>query len=273
MNVSVRQAVYRWYARRLRSRLRGLPLPQHVAIIMDGNRRWARRQGFDDLSTGHRHGAEHLGQVLGWCEELGIGQVTVFVVSIDNLRKRDAGEVDFLMRLAEQKSGEVLAGPANRWQIRIAGQINVLPDSTARALKEVEEATMHLGTGLCLTLAIGYDGRVEIMDALRSLLLRHAEAGRTTEEVAESLTSADVAAHLYTRGLPDPDLVIRTSGEQRLGGFLLWQTIRSDLYFCEVNWPGFRQVDFLRALRAYAARAARSSDIGCDLVGSGERRS
>lgn len=262
MSASVRQAVYRCYARRLRSRLRGMSLPRHVAIIMDGNRRWARRHGLDDLSAGHRHGAEHLGQVLGWCEELGIGQVTMFVVSIDNLRKRDAGEVDFLMRLAEQKSGEILAGSANRWQIRIAGQIDMLPDSTARVLKEVEEATRNLGSGLCLTLAIGYDGRSEIIEALRSLLLREAEAGRTTEELAGSLTDADIAAHVYTRGMPDPDLVIRTSGEQRLGGFLLWQTIRSDLYFCEVNWPGFRQVDFLRALLAYATRIARSTAAG-----------
>jgi short-chain Z-isoprenyl diphosphate synthase len=259
---SVRRAVYRCYARRLRSRLRGRQLPRHVAIIMDGNRRWARHQGLDDLSAGHRHGAEHLGQVLGWCEQLGIEQVTVFVVSIDNLRKRDAGEVDFLMRMAEQKSGEVLAGPANRWQIRIAGQIDLLPDSTARALKEVEEATRDLGSGLCLTLAIGYDGRAEIIAALRGLLLREAEAGRTTAELARSLTDADIAAHLYTHGLPEPDLVIRTSGEQRLGGFLLWQTIQSDLYFCEVNWPGFCQVDFLRALHAYATRIARSTADG-----------
>jgi short-chain Z-isoprenyl diphosphate synthase len=209
--------------------------------------------GHADPSHGHRSGAGHLDQLLGWCAGLGVDQVTVFVASIDNLRRRETREVDLLMELAERVSAEWLARPVHRWRVQVAGQLDVLPGSTARALKRVVEATRDTGPGQ-LTLAIGYDGRTEIVDALRGLLERAARAGTSPAELAERLTAGDIAAHLYTRGTPDPDLVIRTSGELRLGGFLLWQAAHSELYFCDVYWPGFRQVDFLRALRTYATR-------------------
>lgn len=226
---------------------------------MDGNRRWARRAGLDSVSAGHQQGAEHLARVLEWCADLGITQVTAFVCSADNLRKRDDGEVGFLMRLAEQGVEQRLARPDNRWRLHLAGQLDILPDSTARALKAAAAATQDRA-GYDLTLAIGYDGRTEIADAVRGLLDDAARAGETVESLAASLDPERIAAHLYTGGLPDPDLVIRTSGEQRLGGFLLWQTAHSELYFCDVYWPGFRRVDFLRALRSYAARQARFAD-------------
>lgn len=251
--MGLREIAYRWYARRLRAQLAGGPVPAHVAVIMDGNRRWARQHGLAGPSQGHQAGAEHLERMLGWCAELGIDQVTVFVASLDNLRKRDRAEVDFLMRLAERGARERLAGPAGRWRLRVAGQ-NVLPAATAQALKHAVEATRDRGDGRVLTLAIGYDGRAEIVDALRDLVEAAARTGLTTAELARTLTAGDIAGHLYAPGLPDPDLVIRTSGERRLGGFLLWQTVHSELYFCEVHWPGFRKVDFLRALRSYAAR-------------------
>lgn len=250
----LRGTAYRLYERRLRRQLAGGPAPRHVAVIMDGNRRWARQMGFDNPSVGHRHGAEHLERLLGWCAEVGIDQVTVFVASLDNLRKRAAGEVDFLMQLAEQVIAERLARPASHWRIHVAGQLDDLPDSTARALKHAEEATRDRDTGHHLTLAIGYDGRLEVAEAVRSLLAREAAAGTSIERLAATLTTEDITAHLSTGGLADPDLVIRTSGERRLGGFLLWQTVRSELYFCDVYWPGFRRLDFLRALRAYATR-------------------
>jgi short-chain Z-isoprenyl diphosphate synthase len=252
--MTLRGLGYRLYERRLRRQLTGGPVPRHVAVIMDGNRRWARQMGFDNPSVGHRHGAEHLDRLLGWCAEVGIGQVTVFVASLDNLRKRSAGEVDFLMQLAEQVIAERLARPASRWRIRLAGQLDTLPDSTARALKRAEEATRGRDFDHHLTLAIGYDGRLEVVEAVRSLLVREARAGTSIDQLAAALSTEDITAHLYTRDLADPDLVIRTSGERRLGGFLLWQTVRSELYFCDVYWPGFRRLDFLRALRAYAAR-------------------
>jgi short-chain Z-isoprenyl diphosphate synthase len=245
------------YARRLRARLAGGPVPRHVAIIMDGNRRWARQNGFSNVSVGHRYGAEHIEDVLGWCAGLGIRYVTVFVASIDNLAKRSASEVGFLMQVAERLIPERLARPGGRWRIHVAGHLDVLPDSTVRALKLAEEATRDRDTDAHLTLAVGYGGRAEVVDALRSLLREEAAAGTSLAALAETITPDDIAAYLYTSGQPDPDLVIRTSGEQRLSDFLLWQTAGSELHFCDVYWPAFRYVDFLRALRSYADRKRR----------------
>ena len=243
---------YRWYGRRLRRRVVAGPVPEHVAVIMDGNRRWARQMGLDNLSVGHQHGAEHLQRLLEWCADLGIIQVTVFVASIDNLTRRDVDEVSFLMHLAERVIAARLTQPTNRWRVHLAGHLDTLPDSTTIALKDAVEVTRDREYDL--TVAIGYDGRVEIADAVRCLLQREAQAGTTTAELAARLTADDIAAHLYVPGLADPDLIIRTSGEQRLGGFLMWQSAYSDMCFCDVYWPGFRHIDFLRALRTHAAR-------------------
>jgi short-chain Z-isoprenyl diphosphate synthase len=136
------------------------------------------------------------------------------------------------------------------------GALDLLPDSTVRVLKEAAEAT-HEKDGLLVNVAIGYGGRREITDAVRSLLQEHASKGASLEEVAEVLDVEHIADHLYTRGQPDPDLVIRTSGEQRLSGFLLWQSAHSEFYFCDALWPDFRRIDFLRALRSYALRERR----------------
>jgi short-chain Z-isoprenyl diphosphate synthase len=256
--MSLRGVIYGLYARRLRAQLASGPVPRHLAIIIDGNRRWARQMGLADVSLGHQRGAEHIDEVLGWCADAGITHVTIFVASIDNLSKRAPTEIDFLMRLAEGVIPERLAAASGRWQLHLAGQLDLLPDSTARALKQAEEATRDRATGSHVTLAIGYSGRAEIASAVRSLLHEEAQAGTTAGQLARTLTDEDIARHLYTAGQPDPDLVIRTSGEQRLSDFLPWQTARSELYFCDVYWPGFRQVDLLRALRAYSARSRRS---------------
>ncbi|WIM92724.1 polyprenyl diphosphate synthase [Actinoplanes oblitus] len=254
---SLKAAAYTLYARRLRTRLAGAALPRHVAMVMDGNRRWARQMGFDDPRIGHRYGAEHLDEVLGWCWAAGIRHVTVFVASVDNVTKRDPGEVDNLMRMIEQVVATRLARADSRWQVHLAGRLDVLPDSTRHALKLAEEATRDNGAEFHVAVAIGYDGRDEIVSALRSLLEAEARAGRTVDDIAQRLTADRIAEHLYTHGQPDPDLVIRTSGEHRMSGFLLWQAAYSELHFCDVYWPGFREVDFLRALRSYAARHRR----------------
>ncbi|HVQ95940.1 MAG TPA: polyprenyl diphosphate synthase [Mycobacteriales bacterium] len=250
--MSVRAVAYLTYARWLRFRLAGRPVPRHVAIVMDGNRRWARQRGLSSASQGHRHGAEHLEDVLGWCADVGITHVTVFAVSADNLRRRAPGEIEFLLRVGERLVADRLARPAGRWQVHLIGRLDLLPDSTAHALKLARDATR--GRDLHLTLAVGYSGRQEVVDALRSLLTDRAAAGDTLAGVAGTLADGDLAGHLGTAGQPDPDLVIRTSGEQRLSDFLLWQTAGSELYFCDAYWPGFRHIDFLRALRSYAAR-------------------
>jgi short-chain Z-isoprenyl diphosphate synthase len=253
----VQRQAYRWYARRLRAQLAGGPVPRHVAIVMDGNRRWARQMGFENPSVGHRYGAEHVDEVLGWCADIGIRHVSIFVASGDNLRKRAPAEVGFLMELIERVVAERLAGRASRWRLHLAGRLDTLPDSARHALKLARDASLDRTAGFELTIAIGYDGREEIVDAVRSLLIAAAAAGTTVEELAERLSIEDVSGHVYTADQPDPDLIIRTSGEQRMSGFLLWQGVRSELYFCDVYWPGFRHVDFLRALRSYARRLTR----------------
>ena len=145
---------------------------------------------------------------------------------------------------------------AQGWHVKPVGALDLLPVETAQVLKDAAEATAAT-PGLLVNVAVGYGGRREIADAVRSLLYDHATKGTSIEELAEILDVEHIADHLYTAGLPDPDLVIRTSGEQRLGGFMLWQSVHSEFYFCDAYWPAFRRVDFLRALRSYAARHRR----------------
>ncbi|WP_326954132.1 polyprenyl diphosphate synthase [Amycolatopsis sp. NBC_01286] len=245
------------YARRLRKQLDDTALPGHVGLIMDGNRRWARQQGMANPSLGHWYGAEHAERVLSWCESLGIRYVTVFLCSTENLTSRADGEVAFLMDVVERLATDRLARPGARWRVHVAGAVDLLPASTARALKHAAEATRECPTGAHVTLAIGYGGRQEIVDGLRDLLTERATSGGTLTEVAETLTVDDVAAHLYAPEHPEPDLIIRTSGEQRLSNFLLWQGAYAELHFCDAYWPAFRDIDFLRALRSYAGRQRR----------------
>jgi short-chain Z-isoprenyl diphosphate synthase len=249
--------LYQMYAKRLRRSLNGAALPRHVAVAMDGNRRWARSQGFADAGVGHRYGAEHLDDLLGWCAQIGIDHVTVYVASVDNLHKREGGEVAHLMAMVEEVVAERLVRPGNGWRLHLAGQLEHLPDSTAAALKTAVEATAGRDGGH-LTVAIGYDGQSEIVDAVRSLLEQEAARGTGIGDLAASLSEGDIDAHRYTPDLPEADLIIRTSGERRLSSFLLWQSAKAELYFCDVYWPGFRHVDFLRALRDYARRRAHA---------------
>jgi short-chain Z-isoprenyl diphosphate synthase len=247
---------YRIYAGRLRRQLAGSPMPNHVGLIMDGNRRWARQMGLADPSVGHRYGADHVQDVLKWCQKADIKHVTVFVCSTENLANRSDAEVSYLMQVIEQVVAVNLSRDPT-WQVHIAGALDLLPDSTAAALKRAVEASRDCTTGAHVTLAVGYGGRQEVIDALRALLHEQAMAGTSLDELAETVTTEDIARHLYTAGLPDPDLVIRTSGELRLSNFLLWQSAYSELYFCEAYWPAFREIDFLRALRSFAARRRR----------------
>ena len=253
----LRDLAYGLYSRKLRRELSGATLPRHVGLIMDGNRRWARQAGLASPSLGHKHGAEHVEDLLNWCERAGITHVTVFVCSAENLQRRADAEIAFLMQVVEDVLAVRLARPQATWQVHTAGTLDVLPASTARALKAAVEATRECATGAHVTLAVGYGGRQEVIDAIRALLYEQAEGGGTLTGLAEILTTDDIARHLYTAGQPDPDLIIRTSGEQRLSGFLPWQSAHSELYFCDAYWPAFREIDFLRALRSFAARQNR----------------
>ncbi len=250
----VREALTTLYERRLARVVLSGDLPRHVGVIIDGNRRWAKAIGLEDVNDGHRRGADKIADLLRWCDEAGVEVVTLFLLSTDNLQ-RPEHELTPLMRIIEGVACD-LARPGRNWNLRAVGALELLPAETVAVLREAEEDTRDR-PGVSVNLAVGYGGRRDIADAVRSLLAEHAERGTTLPELIEVLDVEHISEHLYTRGQPDPDLVIRTSGEQRLSGFLLWQTAHSEFYFTDVYWPEFRRVDFLRALRDYAARNRR----------------
>ncbi len=253
--MAVRDLLYSLYERRLGRELRTVTeRPRHVAVMLDGNRRWARETGLMDVNDGHRAGAAKIADLLAWCEEARVEIVTLWLLSTDNL-KRPPEELAPLLEIIADVVDE-LAGPQGRWRLRIVGALDLLPSAMAERLTAAAARTEGR-TGLDLNVAVGYGGRQEIADAVRKLLLQHAERGGTIEELAEILDVDHIAANLYTSGQPDPDLVIRTSGEQRLSGFLMWQSAHSEFWFCDTYWPAFRKVDFLRALRDYSKRHRR----------------
>jgi short-chain Z-isoprenyl diphosphate synthase len=251
----VRTALLRIYESRVWVGLEGKPLPRHVGVMCDGNRRWAREMGYVDPNDGHRVGAANIKRLLEWSDQAGVEHVTLYLLATNNL-SRPAKELDPLLQIIEDLANE-LAEDGNPWQLKMVGALDLLPAHHANALKAAQERTRDRSGGVKVNMAVGYGGRREITDAVRSLLHEHARNGGTIEELAEILDVDHIAEHLYTKGQPDPDLVIRTSGEQRLSDFLLWQSAHSEFYFCDVNWPGFRRVDFLRALRSYADRQRR----------------
>jgi short-chain Z-isoprenyl diphosphate synthase len=250
--MNLRDLVYGLYSRRVERRLDVSQAPKHIGVILDGNRRWAKASG-GSPEQGHRAGADKISEMLGWCEETGVEVVTLWLLSTDNL-DRPADQLVPLLGIIEDAVTELAA--TGRWRVHHVGTMDLLPSHTQSVLKEAEQATDGV-TGILVNVAVGYGGRQEIADAVRSLLHEHAGRGTAIEDLAEILDVEHIAEHLYTRGQPDPDLVIRTSGEQRLSGFMLWQSAHSEYYFCEVFWPAFRKVDFLRALRDYAARHRR----------------
>jgi short-chain Z-isoprenyl diphosphate synthase len=248
--------VYRMYERRLAHELDPERMPRHIGVMVDGNRRWARAFGAS-TQQGHQAGADRILEFIGWCDELGIPVVTLYMLSTDNLT-RDPQELAPLLeiikttahRLAEPRHGRAAA------RVQPVGAVDILPADLADCLHAVAEETKD-NTGIHINVAVGYGGRREIVDAVRELLVEADAAGRSAADVAAELSVDQISDRLYTRGQPDPDLVIRTSGEQRLSGFLMWQSAYSEFYFCEALWPDFRRVDFLRALRDYASRQRR----------------
>jgi short-chain Z-isoprenyl diphosphate synthase len=247
--------MYAVYEKRLTQLLDRDRLPEHVAIICDGNRRWAREAGFEDVSHGHRVGAERIADMLSWCDELGIGTVTIYLLSTENLQ-RPSEELDALMEIVPDIVDEI-AAPGRGWRVRLVGNIDQLPAAAAQRLKAAADRTVRHDDRLNVNVAVGYGGRQEIVDAVRDLLTDHVAAGETGEQLVEAVTVEAIDRNLYTKGQPDPDLVIRTSGEQRLSGFLLWQSAYSEIWFTDAYWPEFRRVDFLRALRDFGARNRR----------------
>lgn len=229
-------------------------LPKHVAMILDGNRRWAKQRSLGTAALGHRAGAAKFREFLVWCDDLEISVATLYLLSTDNLKGRATDELDGLFEIIADLAEDL--SHYRNWQVQHVGSIEGLPEPLVHVLESAERRTAS-NTGLHVNLAVGYGGRREIADAMRSIVCDHEKNGGSIDSLAEVLTPELIADHLYTGGQPDPDLVIRTSGEQRLSDFMLWQSAHSEFYFVEALGPDMREVDFLRALRAYATRERR----------------
>ncbi|MBP3037235.1 isoprenyl transferase [Arthrobacter sp. zg-ZUI100] len=244
--------VYAYYERKLRRSLSTDRIPGHIGVMVDGNRRWAKLAGAP-TADGHQAGADKILEFLGWCQELGVRRVTLYMLSTDNLN-RDPDELDPLLDII----GNTLDRLGEKGDLRVnaVGALDILPADLSRKLNALGASTAD-AEGLHVNVAIGYGGRREIVDAVKELLNDAAAHGKTIAEITDELCDTQISEYLYTRGQPDPELVIRTSGEQRLSGFLMWQSAYSEFYFCEALWPDFRRVDFLRALRDYASRQRR----------------
>ncbi len=230
-------------------------MPEHIAIILDGNRRWASEKALNPW-VGHHFGAEKIRNLLDWCLDLKVKSITLYAFSTENFQ-RPKYEVEEIMKIAEEKLQEVLADERihrNKVRVKVIGRRNLLLPSLQRLIREVENATRNYNEHF-LNIALAYGGRAEIVDAAKKIAQK-IEDGALSSDVINEQVFED---HLYTAHLPkqDPDLVIRTSGEERLSGFLLWQAAYSELCFLDVYWPSFRRIDLLRAVRTYQKRKRR----------------
>ena len=251
MSENILYRLYEWYITR---GLNPEKMPKHVAIIMDGNRRYSKLQGNIDVVKGHEIGVDTLEKVLDWSIELGIEIITVYAFSTENFN-RPEHEVEGLMNLFVTNFKRLVDHEKihrNEVKVKVVGRTDLIPESVREAIKEAEDATAHYKKRL-LNIAIGYDGRLEIIDSIKKIIEQVQSGEITVDDVDEDL----VSKNLYTEGLADPNLIIRTSGEERLSGFLLWQSSYSELYFCETLWPELRKVDFIRAIRSYQERERR----------------
>ena len=250
----MRNPVYSIYEARLERQLDKANIPKHIAVMLDGNRRWAEKNSGSKAKSGHVAGAQKIFEFLSWCDELEVPVITLYLLSTENLKQRDSEELQDLFQILDQLAKEMVS--RGRWKIRIMGDKGALAGRFLDSREESEKASQNT-KGATVNLAIGYGGRQEITDAMRSIVQGAIAAGEDLSKLSDSLTPELIASHLYTSDQPDPDLIIRTSGEQRLSGFLLWQSSNSELYFEEALWPDFRKVDFLRAIRAFARRHRR----------------
>jgi len=250
--------LYRVYDRILLGQIQASPVPRHIGIILDGNRRYGLQQSMAELEDAYRAGAEKLDALLDWCAALGISAVTLWVLSTDNLNRNPA-EVSAILSAVERKLGSLASDPhiqRRRVNVKTVGRLELLAPSLLAAAKAAEAATAS-NDGIRLVIAAAYSGRDEIVDAVRALLTECAGTGADLRSATAAVTSEGIARHLYAPDLPEPDLIIRTSGEIRLSGFLLWQCVHSEFYFTDVLWPALRRTDFFRAVRSYQQRRRR----------------
>lgn len=230
--------------------------PGHIALIVDGNRRWANKHSAP-TSLGHKTGADKVEELLRWCLNLDVRTITIYAFSTENFQKRSKEEVEDILGLFNERLKRIVVDKdihSEKVKIRAIGRLYLLPEETQKLIKNAEEATKNYDNHY-LNLAVAYGGRAEIIDAMRTIGAEIKEGKIQAEEINEKI----VEEHLYTAHLPksDPDLLIRTSGEERLSGFLLWQAAYSELYFMDVYWPDFRRIDLLRAVRTFQKRERR----------------
>ena len=228
-------------------------IPRHVGVITDGNRRWAKEFGAT-TEQGHRAGAQKIVEFLGWCDEIGIEVVTLYVLSRENLQ-RTPDEVEALVAIISDMVEQI--AQSDTYAVNLVGDLSVLPEPLRARLEKAQESSRGGQPSVHVNVAVGYGGRQEIVNAIKSYLRAESAAGTSMENAINALTEESLAEHLYTKGQPDPDLIIRSSGEQRLSGFLIWQSAYSEFFFCEAYWPAFRKTDFLRAVRDYSQRQRR----------------
>lgn len=247
--------VYRYYERRLARSLPRDSLPRHIGVILDGHRRFAREEGFASYEASYRAGMAKLEELLEWCAELGVKAVTAWVLSTENLR-RPLDELEPYFQVLAELFGRLPAlSERVGFSLAVSGSLDLLPAELALAAKEA--ATQAGGGPMQVNIALCYGGRQEIVDACRALVAELAARGVTSAEIADAIDSQGIARHLYAADLPDTDLVVRTSGESRLSGFLLWQSAYAEVAFVDPYWPAVRRVDLLRALRDYTRRPRR----------------
>jgi len=247
--------LYNLYEKNLLSKLDRDRLPRHIGVVLDGHRRHAREERLSSYSESYRVGMARFEEFLGWANEVDIPAVTAWVLSKENL-SRPAEELDPYFDVLIELFGR-LPALCDQYDMRLKfiGSLDLLPERLVTAAKTAEESR-SIGTRH-LNIAMGYGGRQEIVDAAKDLVAELIEEGVPEAELTDHINDDSLAAHMYSAGIPDPDLLIRTSGESRLSGFLLWQSAYAEFVFADVNWPAFRHVDFLRALRDFAGRNRR----------------
>lgn len=253
----LQKAAYAYYERRLERQVADATLPHHIGLILDGNRRFARDARLADIFAGYQRGADKIDDVLQWCDDLRIPVITLWALSVDNLQ-RDPLDLEPLVEVIETKLRQLASKRPGirRRRLHIIGRTDLLAESTREAITRAEADTADV-QDYVLNVAVGYGGREEIADAVKKMFAERFLSGAPLESCLADITPETISRYLYICDYPDPDLIIRTSGEVRLSGFLLWQSAYSEFYFCDAYWPAFRKIDFLRAIRSYQQRQRR----------------
>ncbi len=256
--MALRRSVYRYYEHRLSAALAKESLPRHIGVILDGHRRFAREVTDGEYRTSYEVGMAKLEELLQWCAELEIKAVTAWVLSTENLR-RPPGELEpYFEVLIEMFNRLPQLAQRLEFSLSVSGSLDLLPPNLALAAKNaVDQVALIANPRMDVNIALCYGGRQEVVDACRSLVTDLVAEGVAPEDLAESINAEGLAHNLYASELPDIDLVIRTSGESRLSGFLLWQSAFAEFAFVDPYWPAFRKVDLLRALRDFTRRERR----------------